>query len=149
MLKNFHSVTFHITVKQDVSIHLATRYIYCLNAICRCNISSTLHGPTIKISDFSLKKILMSQEIAVGIAIGYGLNDRGAGVRVPVEARILLSHVVQTGSGAHPTSCPMGVGSKAVKLTTLTTPPTSAGVKKMWIYTSTPPYVFIRYCLIS
>jgi hypothetical protein len=28
-------------------------------------------------------------------------------------------------------------------------PPTSAEVKKTWIYTSTPPYVFMAYCLIS
>jgi hypothetical protein len=28
-------------------------------------------------------------------------------------------------------------------------PPTSAEVKKMWIYTSTPPYVFMAWCLIS
>jgi hypothetical protein len=28
-------------------------------------------------------------------------------------------------------------------------PPTSAKVKKMWIYTSTPPYAFMAYCLIS
>jgi hypothetical protein len=26
---------------------------------------------------------------------------------------------------------------------------TSAEVKKMWIYTSTPPYVFMAQCLIS
>jgi hypothetical protein len=28
-------------------------------------------------------------------------------------------------------------------------PPTSAEIKKMWIYTSTPPYVFMAECLIS
>jgi hypothetical protein len=28
-------------------------------------------------------------------------------------------------------------------------PPTSVEVKKMWVYTSTPPYVFMTYCLIS
>jgi hypothetical protein len=28
-------------------------------------------------------------------------------------------------------------------------PPTSAEVKNMWIYTSTPPYVFVAWCLIS
>jgi hypothetical protein len=28
-------------------------------------------------------------------------------------------------------------------------PPASAKVKKTWIYTSTPPYVFMAYCLIS
>jgi hypothetical protein len=28
-------------------------------------------------------------------------------------------------------------------------PPTSAQVKKTWIYTSTPPYVFMAWCLVS
>jgi hypothetical protein len=28
-------------------------------------------------------------------------------------------------------------------------PPTSAEVKKMWIYTSTPPYAFIAECLVK
>jgi hypothetical protein len=27
--------------------------------------------------------------------------------------------------------------------------PTSAKVKKIWVYTSTPPYVFMAHCLIS
>jgi hypothetical protein len=27
--------------------------------------------------------------------------------------------------------------------------PASAEVKKMWFYTSTPPYAFMAYCLIS
>jgi hypothetical protein len=28
-------------------------------------------------------------------------------------------------------------------------PPASAVVKKIWIYTSTPPYAFMVWCLIS
>jgi hypothetical protein len=52
----------------------------------------------------------MSQDSAVGIAIGYWLDDRGVGVRVPVGSRISLLHVVQPGSGVHPTSYPMGTG---------------------------------------
>jgi hypothetical protein len=32
-----------------------------------------------------------SQESAVGIATGYGLDERGVGVRVPVRARIFTS----------------------------------------------------------
>jgi hypothetical protein len=38
---------------------------------------------------------------AVGMATGYGLDGRVVGVRVP-------PHVVQTGSGAHSASYPMG-----------------------------------------
>jgi hypothetical protein len=28
-------------------------------------------------------------------------------------------------------------------------PPTSAQVKKTWTYTSTPPYIFMVWCLVS
>jgi hypothetical protein len=47
--------------------------------------------------------IIMSRDIVVGLATGYGLEDRGVGVPVPVESRNFLLHVVQTGSGVHPT----------------------------------------------
>jgi hypothetical protein len=50
----------------------------------------------------------MIRDRVVGIAAGYWLYDRGVGVRVPVRSRISLPHVVQTGSGAHPASYPMG-----------------------------------------
>jgi hypothetical protein len=54
-----------------------------------------------------------SRDSLVGIATSYGLNDRGVGVRVPVESRIFLLKIVQTGSEVHPTSYPMGTGGKA------------------------------------
>jgi hypothetical protein len=41
----------------------------------------------------------------------YGLDDRAIGVRFPAEAKDFSSILcVQTGSGAHPASCPMGTG---------------------------------------
>jgi hypothetical protein len=49
-------------------------------------------------------------DCVVGIATGYGLDDRGVRVRVPVGSRTFLLHVVQTGSEAHPASYPMGTG---------------------------------------
>jgi hypothetical protein len=49
-----------------------------------------------------------NRDSAVSIATGYGLDDQGVGVQVPVRARILTSHVIQTGSGVHPTSYLMG-----------------------------------------
>jgi hypothetical protein len=36
-------------------------------------------------------RFLGSQDSSVGIAIGYGLNDRGVGVRVPVGSLISSS----------------------------------------------------------
>jgi hypothetical protein len=56
--------------------------------------------------------LVQSRDSAVGIATGYGLDDRGVGVRVQEGQEFSLLHVVQTGSGVHPTSYPMGnVGS--------------------------------------
>jgi hypothetical protein len=52
--------------------------------------------------------ILWSQRSEVGIATGYGLDERGVGVRVPGGSRISSDHIVQTGSGVHPSSYPMG-----------------------------------------
>jgi hypothetical protein len=45
------------------------------------------------------------------IVSGYGLHDRAIEVQSPAEARDFSSSLcVQTGSGAHPASCPMGTG---------------------------------------
>jgi hypothetical protein len=59
------------------------------------------------------------RDSSVGIALGYGLDDRGSRVRFPVGARnFSLYHRVQNGSVAHPASYPVGTrgsfpGSKA------------------------------------
>jgi hypothetical protein len=55
-----------------------------------------------------------------GIANNYKLDDQGVGVWVPVGSRIFCSPIVQAGSGAHPTSQPIGTrgtlpGSKAAE----------------------------------
>jgi hypothetical protein len=50
-----------------------------------------------------------SRVSSVSIASDYGLDDRAIGVRSPAGAKDFSSSVcVQTGSGAHPTSCTMG-----------------------------------------
>jgi hypothetical protein len=46
---------------------------------------------------------------SVGVALGYGLDDRGSTVRFPAGAgNFSLHHRVQNGSGVHPASYPMG-----------------------------------------
>jgi hypothetical protein len=50
-----------------------------------------------------------SRDSSVGIALGYGLDDRVIGVRFQAGAgNFSLHHCVQNGSGAHPASYPMG-----------------------------------------
>jgi hypothetical protein len=69
---------------------------------------------------------MLGRDSVIGKATGYGLDDQGVRVRVPVESRISPLHVVRTGSGVHPTFYPMGTGGsfpggqsgRGVKLTT-------------------------------
>jgi hypothetical protein len=46
----------------------------------------------------------------VGIVTGYGLDDRGVGVRVPVGSIFLFSTSSRPALGAHPASYTMGTG---------------------------------------
>jgi hypothetical protein len=94
------------------------------------------------------KTVVTAKVSVVGIAIGYWLDDRGVGGRIPIGSRIFASSIVQTGSGVHPTSYTMGTGGSFPGLKRPGreddhSPPTSAEVKKMLIYTSTSPYAFM------
>jgi hypothetical protein len=52
-----------------------------------------------------------SRDSSVGIALGYGLDDRSSRVRFPAEAGDFSLHYrVQDGSGAHPASYIIGTG---------------------------------------
>jgi hypothetical protein len=91
-----------------------------------------------------------SWDSAVGIATCYGLDNRGVKVGVPVEGQeFSLLHIVQTGFRTHPASYPMGTrvsfspGVKRPEREGEHSPPTSAEIKKTWVYTSTAPYIFM------
>jgi hypothetical protein len=89
------------------------------------------------------------RDSAVGIATGYGLDDRGVGVRVPVGARIFTSPCRPDrlwGPTQFPIQWVPGILSLGIKVPGREadhSPPTSAEVNKVWIYTSTPPYAFM------
>jgi hypothetical protein len=91
-------------------------------------------------------RLQKSMNSSVGIALGYGLKDRGSRVRFPAGAgNFSLHHRVQIVSEAHPASYPMGTrGSFPFPLT-----PSSAEVKECVKYTSTPQYVFMAWCLVK
>jgi hypothetical protein len=72
----------------------------------------------------------------VGIATGYGLDDRGVGVRIPVGSKILISYRPDRLRSGRYERTPRGTkrqGSEADHSSAI-----SAEVKKTWIYTSTP-----------
>jgi hypothetical protein len=62
-------------------------------------------------NNMSYWTIIRSRDNAVGIATGYGLDDRGVGIRVPVGSRIFSSpRRPDRSSVAHQASYPMGTG---------------------------------------
>jgi hypothetical protein len=88
-----------------------------------------------------------SRASVVGIAAGYGLDNGGVGVRVPVESRIFSP---PRRLDRRPTQPPIqwvpGALSPGIRRSVREadhSPPASAEVKKMWIYTITPPYSFM------
>jgi hypothetical protein len=65
--------------------------------------------PLVRIDYYNHVDDIKSHDSSVGIATGYGLNDRGSRVRFPTGAgNFSLHHRVQNGSGAHPASYPVG-----------------------------------------
>jgi hypothetical protein len=88
---------------------------------------------------------IRSRDSAVGIAIGYGLDDRGFGVRVTVGSRIFSSPRRPDRLWGPPHPMCTGDSFPGVKRSRREADHSllaSAKVKKMWIDTSTPPYAF-------
>jgi hypothetical protein len=89
----------------------------------------------------------MSQESAVGIAIGYRLEDQGVGVLIAVGSRIFSTSSRPVLGPTQPPikwlSWALSLGVKRPGRETDHSPPVSAEVKKTWIYTSIPTYAFM------
>jgi hypothetical protein len=89
---------------------------------------------------------ITSRDSVVCIATGYGLDNRGVGVRVPVGPRIFSSPRQPDRLWGPLSAYSMGTGGsfpwdKAAE--TDHAPAGSAEVKKVWIYISTSPYAFM------
>jgi hypothetical protein len=82
--------------------------VSCARHLSRAPISSSLSSVSTRCFD-SIFMSSVSRDSSVGLALGYGLDDRGSRVRFPAGAgNFSLHHRVQNGSGAHPASYPMG-----------------------------------------
>jgi hypothetical protein len=85
-----------------------------------------------------------SRDNLVGITTSYGLDGRSS-----IHGRVKnFLHVVHTGSGDRPTH-PVGMGAFSPRVKwpgreADRSPPTSAEVKKMWIYTTTSTHAFME-----
>jgi hypothetical protein len=120
---------------------------------CPCSLHGYRYNVWVYISVSILQPFLLelrrSRDSSVGIATGYGLDDRGVGVRVPVGSSIFSSPRRPDRLWCPPillSNWYRGLFSLGVKLPGREadhSPPASAEVKKMWLYTSTPPYAFM------
>jgi hypothetical protein len=90
----------------------------------------------------------------VVIRLNFGLDNWGSFPSKGSDGIFSLHHRVQTGSGAHPASYPMGTGRSFSGVKQLGyeadhSPPSSAEVKNVWNDTSIPQYVFMAWCLVK
>jgi hypothetical protein len=110
-----------------------------------CNINST--------ADFTFLHITKEPDSSVGIATGYGLDDRGSRVLFPAGAGNFSLLCVQTGSGAQPPSYLVGAsvsfpnGKAAVAWSWPLTEVEMRGA--IFTHTPPPPYVFMAWGLVK
>jgi hypothetical protein len=116
------------------------------------NCEDSQRNLTLSVLNYKFEEHLSNKSLgsAVGITNGYWLRDGAVRVRVPVESIIFTSpyrpdplwgplNLLYNG---YQRLFPPGVKRQGRKANHST--PTSAEVKKMWIYTSTPPYAFME-----
>jgi hypothetical protein len=127
--------------------------VTCLRWIGRCECVFEFHLGHRYLGWVCAYSVLMlscrSRDSVVGIATSYGLDVWEVGVRVPVGSRMFLfsrSSRPALRSTQPPLQWVPGDLSPEVKRPGREvdhSPPNSAEVKKMWIYTSAPPYAFM------
>jgi hypothetical protein len=99
--------------------------------------------------NFCSLSVTVSRDSAIGTATSYWLDDRGVGVRVPVRSRIFSSTCRSDRIWGSPNLLSNGYwglfpqGAKRQGREADRSPPTSAKVKKTWVYTSTHLYAFM------
>jgi hypothetical protein len=89
---------------------------------------------------------------SIGIALGYGLDNRGLRVRFQAGAvKFSLHYRVQNGSGAHPASYPMGTRALSLEVKrpgreTDHSSPSSGDQRISGAIPALPQYAFIARC---
>jgi hypothetical protein len=102
-----------------------------------------------------LNTYLLCRDSVVGIATGYGLDDLRGRSSIPGRVKTFLfpkSSRPALGSTQPPIQwvpCTLSPVVKWPGREVDHSPPASAEVKKMWIYTSNPSYALMAQCLIS
>jgi hypothetical protein len=122
-------------------IYVFTSYVK-LFTIIICTTLVSIHIFPLFIWEFEIR------DSSVGIATGCGLGGRGIGVPVPVRSRIFSSPCRPDRPWGPPNFLSNGTwgsfpGVKRTGRENDHSPLTNTEVKKIWIYTSTPPYAFM------
>jgi hypothetical protein len=111
--------------------------------------SETLVPPVLISKSAPIQRSLMTTAVGYNILSHWRIEDRGIGVWVPVGPRIFSSprcpdrlwgppNLLSNGNRGSLSSGVKHPGREADN-----SPPTSADVKKMWLYKFTPPYDFM------
>jgi hypothetical protein len=103
---------------------------------------------------YTLYLLISSRDSSVGMATILRAGRPGFDSR---QEQFSLRYRIQTGPEAYPASYPMGTGrggglSLGVKwrgIESDNSPLSNAEVKNSWSYNSTPPYVFMAWCLVK
>jgi hypothetical protein len=96
------------------------------------------------------------RDSSVGIALGYGLDDRGSRVRFPAGGWEFFFFTTASRTVLGPNQSPiqwvpgsLSLGVKRPGREADHSLPSSADVKNAWSYTSTPQYVFMAWCSVK
>jgi hypothetical protein len=101
-------------------------------------------------NDFSLKRLIIQKLLHKVKHKSNGLDDRMIGVRFPAgAANFSLRRHIQSGSGTHLASYPMGTGGSFPGGKAATDLHIVLRSKNAWSYTSTPQNVFRAWCLVK
>jgi hypothetical protein len=133
--------TFPVLLGRHVCIYNSSDLAPKLASLTKPPLAHGFHPSVIMVIHISA--YIRSRNSVVGIATGYGLDDRGVGVRVPVRSRIFSSPQRPTQPPIQWVPKALSPGVKRQGREADRSPPTSAEVKKMWIYTSTLPYALM------
>jgi hypothetical protein len=94
-----------------------------------------------------------SWDSSVGIALGYGLDDRGFKSRQELG---MFPFTTTSRPALGPTQSPvkwipgsLSLGIKRPEHEADHSPPSSTEVKNVWSYTSTPQYAFMEWCSVK
>jgi hypothetical protein len=88
----------------------STVHRHCFSPEIRLVVTSFLH-----VSPLTFVRIFWFYFSVVGVATGYGLDDRGVGIRVPVGSSIFTSPYRPDRLWVHPASYAMDTGGKAAR----------------------------------